>query len=259
MGGNEPAGQTTETQTSQPWSAQQPYLETGFQSASNIYSNPADYPQYYPGTQVAPLNPTQEAGLGLETALGLEGNSSVNAGNSYLTNELQGGMLPENNPYFGSMVSNTLSTTLPGIESQFAQGNAMNEPGAAFATGQGVGNALGNVEGNMFQQDIGNMNTAAMWGAPAMQQAGLTNAQAVLGAGGQEQSQAQQEINANISQWNYNQTLPENMLNWYQGLIGGNYGGTSSLSSPYFEPSTGSLILGGLTSLAPYGLMAAML
>lgn len=256
MGGSQPAGSTTSTQQTQPWTQQQPYLEQGFQAAQNLYNNPSAYPQYFQGSTVSPFNTTENTGLQMATNLGEQGNSSVNAANSYLTGELSGNNMPMNNPYLNTMEGQAVGSVMPGLESQFAQGNAMNEPGAGYAVGQGVGNALGNVYGGMYQQDLQNNNAAAMFGAPAMQAAGYQNANMVLGAGQTQQQQAQNVLNSQIAQWNYNQTLPENMLNYYQGLIGGNYGSSSSMTTPYFEPSP---IAGGMTGAMGGAATGAML
>lgn len=58
-GGSSPAGNTTTTV--QPWGAQQPYLLSGFQKASDLFNNYS--PQYYPGATYAGQNQTQSDAL----------------------------------------------------------------------------------------------------------------------------------------------------------------------------------------------------
>lgn len=230
--GTAPAGNTTSTQTSQPWSVQIPYLQNAFQGAQGLYQTPG--PQYYPYSTVSPLNQTQGEGLGALTNFGNSGgSSSVNAANGALTNIENGSMLSAGNPYFQNMASSVLSQTVPGLESTFAGGNTMNSPGAAFATSQGANNALGNLAYQNYTQGMNNILQGA-YVTPQIQQAQLTPAQALLTAGNQEQSQAQNELNGQINAWNYNQTLPYQQLANYEGAIGGNYGGTSTLTQPYF-------------------------
>src|SRR5215472_12522946 len=64
FGGKSPAGQTTTTQTqnTQPWSTQIPYLQQAFQGAQNLYQNYT--PQYYPASTVSPINELQNLPLG---------------------------------------------------------------------------------------------------------------------------------------------------------------------------------------------------
>jgi hypothetical protein len=55
-GGSQPSGFTnvTQTQNTQPWAPQQPYLQQAFGQAQNLFQNWT--PQYYPQSTVAPIN-----------------------------------------------------------------------------------------------------------------------------------------------------------------------------------------------------------
>src|ERR1700690_3124435 len=61
--GSAPAGNTTTTQTSQPWAAQQPYLTQGFADAGNLPAENPGGPAYYPGATYAPATDAQTSGL----------------------------------------------------------------------------------------------------------------------------------------------------------------------------------------------------
>lgn len=252
-GSTQPAGVTTTTQTSAPWSGQQPYLSQVFGQAQNLYDTYR--PQYFPGSTAAAQTPTQQLGLGLETAAGLAGNSSVNAANSYLTSTLGGDYLSAGNPYFQGMANQVLAQTVPGLEAQFAQGNRMTGPGAAYAVGEGADSALGGLAYQNYNDRMQQMSQAAML-APAMQSAGYQNIAAVTDAGNQQQAQNQAQLNDQVARWNFQQQLPYQTLQQYANLIGGNYGGTSTLSQPYFENGAANSLLGGTAQLLPYAAMA---
>jgi hypothetical protein len=259
-GGSQPAGNTTTTQTTTPWSGQQPYLSQELGAAQGLYQNYT--PQYYPGQQVAPLTPYQTQAETEAANIGAAGGTSaVNAANNYETQLMNGAYLdPTKNPNWNSMAQNVLSSTVPGLEAQFTQGNNMNNPGAAYAVSQGANDALGGLAAQQYGNTLGLMSQGVGYqGVPGLQGANLNAIGALSGAGSEQQAQAQNAINAQIAKYNYGQTLPYNQLNTYLGEISGNYGNTSSLTSPYFQQQTGGLngALGGAASGAALGTAVA--
>lgn len=266
-GGGTPSN-TTQTQTTTPWAGQQPYLEQEMGAAQGIYNNPSGYPQYYPGQIVPNLNPMQTSGINAEYNYGASGGSpAVNAATGFETNLENGAYLnPTSNPNWQAMSNQVLSQTVPGLESQFTAGGAMNSPAAAYAVSNGANDALGSLAGQQYGNTLGLMNSGAAWAAPGLQQANQNAFGMQQDAGNQLYAQQQAENNANVNQWTYNQTMPENMLGWYQGLINGNYGGTSSLQTPIYTNHTAGALTGALSGAAagsainfPYGTAAGAL
>lgn len=289
-GGSQPSGSTTTTSTSAPWAGQQPYLTTGFQGAENLYQGAG--PQYYPGTTVAPTTDAQTQAINSQENMATSGapvtlanaaagaNTAIENGqylnsnptNSMLTPYTSGSMLYANNPYFQSMANTTAASITPQLESQFTAGGAMNSPGAAYATSQGLSDAIGNLAYTNYQQGQqnqlaatsqvgGNYNTglgqmtAGLYATPGTQSALYTNPAEEYSAGATAQGLNQNQINAQIQQWNYNQTLPYQQLASYLGDVTGNYGASTSTTNPYFENSTanalgvGSGVLGALGAI----------
>lgn len=282
-GGSSPAGQTTSVQQSGPWPGQIPFLQGGqsagtdatvpgvgtlpansnvtgvLPAASELYSNYT--PQYFQGTQVAPLTPQQQAGIGAEFNYGAMGGSpAVNAATGFETNLLNGGYLnPTTNPNWQSMANTVMANTVPGLESQFTQGNTMNSPAAAYAVSQGANDALGNLAAQQYGNTLNLMNSGAAWAAPGLQGANLGAIGAMQDAGSQLQNQQQNQIDAAMQQWNWQQMLPYNQLNAYSSIVnGGNYGGTTNLSQPFFSQgsNTGGEVMQGLATAA---MLAAVL
>ena len=116
-GSVQPAGNTTTTQTTNPWPGQQPYLSDFFQQAQNFYQggptnfNPANAPRYFPGQTVAPLTPQQATAINAATNLASNDpttNAAIGASNAYLSGAMTG-VNPENamlTPYTsGAMLS----------------------------------------------------------------------------------------------------------------------------------------------------------
>lgn len=89
--------------------------------------------------------------------------------------------------------------------------------------------------------------------APQLAQMPYQDIQQLYSAGAQQQGLNQNVINDAMTRYNYNQTLPYNLLNYYGGALQGNYGGTSSLESPYFAQSGGGGGIGGALGGAASG------
>jgi hypothetical protein len=90
------------------------------------------------------------------------------------------------------------------------------------------------------------------------QKTGLEGLQSLLGIGGQQQLQNQQNLDVNYQNFLQQQAYPYQQLSWLSGLAGGlgpAMGGSSSSSGTNLtqnyqpQPSTGSQIMGGLTTL----------
>lgn len=226
-------GSSTSTTKTDPWSGQQPYLTQAFNSASGLYNNgnTATAPQYYGSSTVQGFNPTETGAISGIADTGMNGNNALNSAGDALTNYNNGSMLSASNPYFQQMAQNISSTVTPQIESQFTQGNAMNNPAAAFATSQGLGSAIGNLAYQNYSDQSKNQLTAASL-SPTQYNAQLGGQQAALTAGQTQQTQDQSALTDLVNRWNYNQQLPYQQLNQFTNTINGQYGSTGSSTSP---------------------------
>lgn len=249
---SQPAGNTTTVQKSDPWSGQQPYLEDLFRQAQVQFNN--YHPQYFPGQTVAPFDPLQTQAIN-QTAQVAQNNPTAGNASSAVNNYLGGSYLNQQNPYFNQVAQSTLGQVVPQLESQFAAGNGMNRPGAAYAVGQGAASAVGNLAYQDYQNQQANQLKAAFL-APQIQSMPYTDIAQMFNAGAANQSQNQAGINADINKFNFQQSLPFEQMNQYANLISGNYGGTSTLTQPYFQNNSGSnAALGGLGGMALGGLL----
>ncbi len=241
------SGHTTTTSTSQPWSAQIPYLQQGFGAAQNLFSNYT--PQFYPGQQVAPFSGAQDTALNKIIGQAGQTDPTAQAAQQFSTDTLNGKYL-NSNPYMDQTAQSVLSQVVPQIQSQFVHGNSMSNPAAAYATAQGATSALAPIEYGQYQQNMDNMlKTAAL--APQTQALSYFAPGQMFNAGQAQQQQQQQGINADTNKWNYYQQLPYQQLQNFLGSVTGNYGGTTTQKDPYsINPlaATGSLI-GGLQGM----------
>lgn len=256
MGGSSGGGGTNTTvQKSDPWAAQQPYLQQIMGQAQTNFA--AGGPQYYQGSTVAPQSAATQQAYGmvqgdvtnnpLQAAASnqvqntLNGNYLDPASNPYLQGTFQAGTQQITNAY-NSAVNNTTS----GAESNGRYGSGM-QAYQNNMSNQTLANSLGNLEATTYGQ---NYNTeranqvGAVGAAGDVQNQALNNANALGSVGTAQDTYAQNQTNANVNQWNYNQNLPNNTLAQYLGLVQGNYGGSSSTQTPLI----GQSLLGNLLS-----------
>lgn len=240
-GGNQPSGNTTTTQTNQPWSGAIPYITSGLTAAQNLYDQGG--PQYYPGQTLAQPNNTQltalqnlgnssqtysplfNAGVGsfnsadktaqnvgniangvgniagsIAPIVNNVGGTAQNAGNqssalfdmalkagnqsytdnpssalysgmaygdprlpgmSTLQNFSNGSMLSADNPYFKQMSDNIKAQVLPSLQAPFIGANRGVSGLASRAAGQGLGDAIGGLAYQNYQQGLGQQQSAA--------------------------------------------------------------------------------------------------
>jgi hypothetical protein len=202
--------------------------------------------QFFPGDLVADFDPTQTQGqnmlVNFATGLGTD-----LVGNAISANKLMMDPMwldPSNNPYFTGVAddltkrrtSNFLENILPQIG------------GGAIAAGQfggtpaEIGEALA---GERFAQTLGaDLNTLALGqqglgmqtmmdairNSPMLLNMGMVPGQVVSGVGDVRQTQAQNEIQADVARHEFEQNEPMAQLEFLKNITGrfGDYGGTTT-------------------------------
>lgn len=258
MGGSSGSSGTTTTNTS-PWSGQQPYLSYGFQQAQNLQQSGG--PQYYQGNTVAAPSANTNAAYNMVSNQ-VQNNPLQAQSQQQVSNTLNGNYL-NSNPYLDQTFNTGANQITKAYQQAVNGNNAGFEGGGRYGSGMqqvaqdNANNTLGqNLQqyaANTYNQNYQNERTNqvnAVGQAGAVQNQGLTNAN-MLGTVGSAQDQYNQNlVNADINKWNYNQNLPANTLGQYMGLVQGNYGGSSSTSTPTSGSNTFGQILGGLGTAA---------
>lgn len=253
MGGGGQSGGTTTTNTT-PWSGQQPYLTAGFTQAQNILNG--NQPQYYPGSTVAGQSPNTQSAYNM-MAQTTQNNPLQAASQQQVGNTINGNYL-NSNPYLdatfntgASQIANSYNQTVNGQNSGFEKGGRYGSGMQAYYKNQAdntLGQNLQQYAANTYNQNYQNERTnqlnAATSGSGAVQNQGIANANALGTVGSAQDQYAQNLVDANVNQWNYNQNLPQNKLQNYMGIIQGNYGGQSSTTVPTSGSNTLGNILG---------------
>lgn len=286
-------GSTTTTTKADPWSGQQPYLQSVFSGAQNAYNQYANNPS----SSVAGFTPMQQQAMGVTqnvangTNFGfaptlnnatanyttnLENGAYLNSnpGNSAFSNFANGSMM--NNPYqtgalnaANDAITRSYQTaTAPQTASAFeaagrygsgAYGNAVSQNQQDLATQ--LGNTDASMLSNLYQQNMGNMLSGAQglsqnYNTASQQQlAGSTNAPNVVNS---INAAATNLYNMGGNQQALQQSqinAPWQLLNNYSNLIQGQYGGTATSSQPYYQ----NQLAGGLGGAASGAMTGAMM
>jgi len=238
----------SQQQQSGPPAWMQPYYQYALGKGQNLAQSPG--PQYYPGQQVAPLQGLQDQGLqSVAGAAQNQGatNSALNA-NQF---ETSGALLnPNANPYLRGMFNTAGNQIQNRLTSEFA-GAGSNIANSAPVQSDQLNQLATQMYGNAYGQGLQAM-TGAQALEPGLQQAQFMPGQALLGAGQTQQDQLQNQINAEMQKYNYNQTLPYNQLSWYSSLLNQNASPYSS-STATMHNNRGETALGGAASGAALG------
>jgi hypothetical protein len=245
MGSSTPQGNTTTTTNTTPWSGQQPYLTRQFQDASALLDRGA--PAYYPNDTYVGFSPAQTAAAEAQYARGVSGSPVMGAADNNITSTLNGAYLnPATNPYLKGTYDLGAANVEQSLRSAFGGSDALPGSGAeqgAMATADA--NLASGIYGGAYQAERQNQLAAAGM-APTLANQDYTDIANAQAAGAALQQNQQNEVNADIQRYNYNQNKDWANLANYSGFVNGNYGGSSTQTQPYFgkSPISQGLTLG---------------
>ena len=227
-------GADTETINADPWDVAVPYMEGGFKEAKNLYNTYT--PQYYSGQTQAGFSPDQlTAQQGIRDFAVKGAPSIMNPALSAYQQGTSANMLDvANNPYVNNMAQAAADRAMGALTPQLAdirsgaiasggygggrqgiaEGNAL--AGAADSANQ----AAAQIYGNAYGQGLGHQaNTLGM--TSGLMGAGFSPYSALGTSGGQQQAREQALISDAQLQHDFEQSLPYEKLNQYQGGITG--------------------------------------
>lgn len=255
---------TTTTQTSEPWSGQKPDLQYIFSEARKQYNSSS--PSYYPNDTIAPQSQATQDAIQAEINRATNGSPALQASENQLTSTANGDYLGSN-PYLDQQVQAAndqitrayQTATSPRVDATFeAAGRAGSGAANQYASQarqdllQSLSNTDASMYGNNYQNERANQ-MKAIYAAPSLSAADYTDINALANAGATQDAYAQNQLNQDISKYNYDQQLPAAKLAQYMQMIQGNYGGTSTTETPYFPAKSntlGNAIGGGLSGAA---------
>ena len=232
--------------------------------------------------------------LGANPAMGTFSNFMgapvTSAGDAALTGAAAGDYLGSN-PYLDAMYGQAAGQVRRSIDSQFERGGRYGQGAHQGVMGETLGNLATNIYGQNYERERARQQQAAqqlagnalarrqqqlgagsqlsqVYDAERQRQQALIGQAQGLGqadyddiaqlarAGAGYEGQAQAELQADIDRWNFQQAKPATKLADYMGMIGGGYGTSGQTSTPFFNPSTASQVLGG--AMGGAGMAAAL-
>lgn len=224
MNGAQQSGSTTTTQA--PYGPYQPYIGTALGQAANLLQSGG--PQYYPGQQVASFNPTQQKAMKAIVGAGMNGSQALTAAQGFDQTLLDSG--GGSNPYLDQMYNQAAGATQNQLSGEFA-GMGRNAVASQPLRAEQLNNLATSMYGGQYQNDMQNALAAGNQ-AQSLYGTQMQGLQAAEGVGQQTQGQSQKLIDASKAAFDYNQNLPWNTLQRYEGLITGMMPGSGQTTSP---------------------------
>lgn len=236
---------------SEPWAAQAPFLEAGFQASQNeILDRPL---QFFGGQTYANRAPQTQTALNMAEGRALAGSPALAAGQDQLLGTLQGDHLF--NPNSNALADSVAAQVRPQVDAAFAgagrYGSALHQGTVGREIARGLAPSMfGDYRAGRAEQ----LQAAGM--APGLAQADYHDIGQLGAVGAANEAFAQQGINEALARHEFEQIEPSQRLASYMGLIGGNYGGTTSgttTGQQFYQPQTFNPLLFGLGSAVSLG------
>lgn len=234
--GGSKSGTTESVQTSTPWAGVQPGLNRLFEQAHHFYNQgPFDYR--------ANQSPFTQQSQNLIAQRARDPNSITGRTQDALGDTISGKYLsPDSNPFLKASVQDALGMAKSSFAGQYGgqAGSNLGNSGYQEALARGLGATATNAYSNAYGQERQNqLNALGL--APSL--ANLDASQ-LAGVGAQQEALGQQQYQA-----------PWQNLAQYQGMLSGNFGGTTTNQQPYFTNPLAGALGGALVGGQLYGMM----
>ena len=224
-GGGGGSSRTVQTTNTAPWSSQQPYLAQGFATAKGLYFDEPN-PTYYPGSTVVPFSGETEESLQGIAARARAGSPLVKDAQGLLSKTIAGDYL-YGGQGFDAALNAARNKIIPDVESQFArQGRSGSGLARAAEAGQ-----IGDSFAGLYNDERTRQQAAAGM-APSMAESDYRDFDRLGNVGMRREELSNEQLQDNMSRYDYSQNIRRRMLEEYMGLIQGNYGGSTTSSVP---------------------------
>jgi len=237
-------GTQVSTSTTKPWEEQIPYLTGGFDQAKKIYDQGA--PGYYPNETLAGFDPAQT--YAQQQTMGYASGPRAAAQQAGAEQSLLQGLSGQIDPNaYNPMVNALTSNVLSGLQNQVLPGlrqkQVMYQPGGSSKGNQEYEKAVANRVTSGMTKPIADMYTNAYNQAqqravqsgqlyPSIMSAPLNMYGAMGDVGAQRRAMTQGTMDSDMARYQYEATAPQQQLANYMKMVTGNYGGTTTQTSP---------------------------
>ena len=243
---------TTSATNTDPWSAQQPFLKTGFARAkTDVLDRPLSY---FPESTVVPFSPESEVALAGQAGRAISGSPLLSGAQDYTGDVLSGKFTdPSSNPFLSGVSDAVLSEVQPRVASTFSRaGRTGGSPLQAEALGRGVSRGMAPYLFGEYGRERG-IQEAAAARAPALAREDYYDIGQLGQVGAAREAKAEEGLAEQIARFNFGQQEPTNRIAQFTNLIQGNYGGTSTGSSTAKQSANTGMLIAG-TALRAFGM-----
>ena len=230
---------TTNSSTSAPWDAAQPYLKTAMSSASDLLKAGTGY-QPYTGETVVPFSDqTKQALTGIQNTAS-QGNPLAGASVDALKGILQG----NDNPYFQGQVDKQANMLGDDLARQWSAGGRYGSANMATDVSQKIGDLRNQMFSTNWQNNIQNQLNAVN-AAPAAYDSLFAPYEKLAQVGAANEDLQQRKDTATQQLWDQQQQAPWQRLAAANAIFTGNGQLGSTSSQSVAQPGVLQQILGG--------------
>lgn len=245
MGRKKSPPQTT-TQSTAPWSGQQPFLKDVMQEAKKQYRAPG--PTFFPGQTYAPTAPQTERALSGMERQATAGSPIQRGAEDLMQQTLRGDYL-YGGPGFDRALTAAQNRIIPAVESRFNSAGRFGSGLAREAETRALGDAFAGQYGQERQAQ-----QQAMQMAPEMAQSRFQDMGVLKDVGQQREAIRQQAIDEAVRRHEFAQEQPERKLGVYSNIVTGqNMGQEGTTQQHMYGGSRLGGLLGGAMGGAKLG------
>jgi hypothetical protein len=210
-------------------------------------------PQVYPGSTIAAQSPESLQALEMQKQRALSGSPITNTAKDYTQGLLSGDYL-NSNPYLDATFNKAADQVQGRVNSAFGAGGRFGSGINQEVLGKSLGDLATGIYGGNYDQERNRQQQGLLF-APTLANQDYYDIGQLSGVGDVKTGRAQDLLNEQISKFNTQSQSPALALQNFANLINGNYGGSSSTSTPYYQNNTANTLglLGGLGGLAGAG------
>ena len=242
MGKGKGGGTQETTQSTTPWSGQQPYLTYAFEQAQGL---PQQVPYAYPG--VVPFAPATAAAQIGQMTRAMRGSPLTTVGQGEIGKTAAGEYL-YGGPGFDRALEAAHRRIAPMVRGQF-EGAGRYGSGLQQATEMQL---MGDAFAGLYDQERQRQMQASAL-TPTMAQVDYADISALSEVGAQQENRAREALADAMSRWQFQQQAPYDRLGMQSGVIqGGSWGANQRTLTPNARSSPLGGILGG--ALMGYGM-----
>ncbi len=238
LGGSEQTG--VQTTTVLPPAYVLPQLAYGANEAQRMYSAGTGF-GYYPENTVAGFSPEQQMAMTLQGNRALSGSPITREGQSLGLNTLRGDFLGSN-PYFKQAVLDPITDQVQG---QFSRAGRLGSGANQNALTRALSTPLMQNYENERQRQSNMLSNV-----PALANQDYTDYAQLAAVGLDRQQQAQRQIEANKSRFDFLQSAPQQRLGTFLGNLNAAAGNAQTTNQPLYENTNANALANTATLLS---------